>query len=356
MIRKSVLISLVFFAGCGGAEGSAEIPHSAANGQDDAGSGQIPEPKPAPDRQQVTATLKRVPAHAPPAPPCTPGLLREAQERRDWSQPNAEEQLLTNRIMGCDLSGFSKYVGQKETPNFQSSIGYRPLHLAIWQCDDAQVLLDGGADPNLPYDGRYPLELAIRYRKIIITKQLLSVGADLSRRNDWCRPLLIALAADIHDVKGGFHTVREVLPLLVAAGLDVNANGPEGDGILHLLLKQRAALEWFLQTLLDAGLDIDQRDADGNTPLILAASMGAFDEIEMLLKAGASTAATNREGKTALMKLSAYQAWGAYDCGPEETCAMALPASDRQEKLIRMLRNAETDPPSERRPKPVPEK
>jgi ankyrin repeat protein len=53
---------------------------------------------------------------------------------------------------------------------------------------------------------------------------------------------------------------------------------------------------------LDGGADVNARDADGNTPLLLAASHAGADCVELLLKKGADVNAANKAGATALIR------------------------------------------------------
>jgi ankyrin repeat protein len=54
--------------------------------------------------------------------------------------------------------------------------------------------------------------------------------------------------------------------------------------------------------LLDSGTVVDARDAEGNTPLILASLYAGPDCVELLLKRGADPNAANKEGATALIR------------------------------------------------------
>src|SRR5579883_2324789 len=51
---------------------------------------------------------------------------------------------------------------------------------------------------------------------------------------------------------------------------------------------------------LDAGVDVNARDADGNTPLLLAAVYAGPECVELLLKKGADVNAANKLGVTPL--------------------------------------------------------
>ena len=58
--------------------------------------------------------------------------------------------------------------------------------------------------------------------------------------------------------------------------------------------------------ILDAGVDVDSRDDDGNTPLILAAE-GEHAIVEKLLERGANIDSQNRNGLTALIAAVKYE-------------------------------------------------
>ena len=56
----------------------------------------------------------------------------------------------------------------------------------------------------------------------------------------------------------------------------------------------------MFQKAIDAGADVNKRDASGHTPLTFAAYWGAVDFVVKLLNAGADINATNKYGETAL--------------------------------------------------------
>src|SRR6516225_5718565 len=53
---------------------------------------------------------------------------------------------------------------------------------------------------------------------------------------------------------------------------------------------------------LDGGVDVNARDADGNTPLLLAAVYAGPECVELLLKKGADVNASNKLGATPLIR------------------------------------------------------
>jgi ankyrin repeat protein len=84
----------------------------------------------------------------------------------------------------------------------------------------------------------------------------------------------------------------DVVPLLLEAGLDPDAADKDGDPPLHLAV--RASALATVETLLAAGATVDARDFDGKTPLERALALPAGEAREQLtrrlLDAGASPA------------------------------------------------------------------
>ena len=184
-------------------------------------------------------------------------------------------------------------------------------------------LIDAGGELDTPVPGgRHPVILALHFGRDDIVSDLLSAGAEVS-----------ALYDDPGPLPWRSMTV-EALQALVDAGLDVNR--PDGSGVRPLEEAVRYNSSMIVETLLDAGADprlitppiltqldwiafppdrlaalieanadVDARDADGNTPLILAVHACNADAVEHLLRAGADPTATNDLGESALDHLQA---------------------------------------------------
>src|SRR5262249_11430067 len=77
---------------------------------------------------------------------------------------------------------------------------------------------------------------------------------------------------------------------------------------------------------LDAGVDVNARDADGNTPLLLAAVYAGPECVELLLKKGADVNAANKAGATPLMRAATdyEKAKSLIDAGADVTAKMTL--------------------------------
>ncbi len=72
-----------------------------------------------------------------------------------------------------------------------------------------------------------------------------------------------------------------------------------GETALHIVVKRRDVA--WINFLANAGANLEGRDKDGQTPLILAAQLGFVDGIRTLLYHGADVNGTNSRGETALI-------------------------------------------------------
>lgn len=89
---------------------------------------------------------------------------------------------------------------------------------------------------------------------------------------------------------------EEMLGLLIAHGADINATNDAGHTLLHILIDPE-----FIAPVLAAGADIEARDAEGRTPLLLwLTEAESADMIEALLDAGANPNARDAQGRSAL--------------------------------------------------------
>ncbi len=77
-------------------------------------------------------------------------------------------------------------------------------------------------------------------------------------------------------------------------------DGDTGDGAIHIVTK-RADLGW-LGLLYQKGANLNMKDRDGNTPLILASISRWADGVATLIRLKAQVNAQNRLGETALLK------------------------------------------------------
>ncbi len=138
-------------------------------------------------------------------------------------------------------------------------------YLALGCVGGANALLDRGASPNVAIGGG--------------------------------NALTVLCAAPFHDDEDP----REIVALaqrLVAAGVDPRIIDEDGDTALHLAASSGHVdlTDW----LIDAGLDIEARDAAERTPLMDAALAHEPGAVETLLRRGADATARDVDGATAL--------------------------------------------------------
>ena len=168
---------------------------------------------------------------------------------------------------------------------------------AMWK-DPAvcQVLIGAGADIETKNDkGRSPLHLASRSGALATVKMLVEAGADV-RTTDADRGTCLTLAA----YHGHTDTVRYLVGL---PEVDLNHQDRDKCTALHFAVQKKHSE--VVEVLIDAGADIDRKDALGFSPLILASVSGALATVKMLVEAGVDVRATHK-GKLTCLSLAVY--------------------------------------------------
>src|SRR5262245_12139917 len=206
--------------------------------------------------------------------------------------------------------------------NVKNEAGATPLMRAVYHVDTAALLLDRGADVNARSDdGRTPLLIAAGLPGgAMIVKLLLDHGADPSA----AAPGLLGPTSPLTEA--AFAGNEAVFRLLLERGSDVRRAGPGPLG-LALRAQCRTCVEAVLGKmdrdaitatmvigsppfgpalatgfLLERGGDMNARDAQGRTLLMLAAASDAIpiDVVKALLAKGADVNARTPTGETAL--------------------------------------------------------
>jgi ankyrin repeat protein len=164
-----------------------------------------------------------------------------------------------------------------------------PLYLAVQRGDLEQLdrHLHWGSDINaaLP-GGLYPLQAAAELGRQVMVQRLLKHGADIAATDAEGRTALD------RSVLAGRTRVAEIL-LQHGASLEPSA-----------LLLQAAESDSMnrdtVRFLIEQGADTEQRNAAGDTPLLIAIRHGNHRLATHLLDQGADFNATTADGKTAL--------------------------------------------------------
>lgn len=187
-----------------------------------------------------------------------------------------------------------------ELVHIRDSRDESPLHRAACygHLEAVGALLTRSADPNLrAANGTTPLHsLAAGSTRIEIAERLLASGADLNAKDESGRTALQIAARRavplVEDECDGFALADFLLSrgassdIWTDAALDRNdaisketteklelsATNPEGETPLHLAA--RAGYRKTVKALLDAGADVNAKDAAGRTPLSVATQPG----------------------------------------------------------------------------------
>ena len=168
------------------------------------------------------------------------------------------------------------------------------LHFAAQEkhLEVMQVLIDAGADIETRNDdGRSPLHVACISGALTTVKMLVEAGADV-RATDAERATCLIIAAYC----GHTDTVRYLVGL---PDVDLNHEGSRNSTALHFAVEEKHAD--VVQVLIDAGADVETKNDEGHSPLIVASLSGELTTMKMLVKAGADVRATDAEGLTCLM-------------------------------------------------------
>lgn len=169
--------------------------------------------------------------------------------------------------------------------------------------DIVQLLLEHGADLNAsstdPSGGRTALAQALRGKHTATAKALLEKGADANAKFN------PRSASTLLHIVAGYSFSETQLPtlnLLLAHGADLEAKDKNGQTPLVIAICRSQRVE-TVRYLLDRGADLHVRDKYGRTPLVVAVQKhGSESIVALLLEKGADVEAKDYvHGRTALM-------------------------------------------------------
>ena len=162
---------------------------------------------------------------------------------------------------------------------------------AMWE-DPAvcQVLIDAGADIETKNEyGCPPLLLAGNVGAADTVKMLVKAGADVSAADNTGHTCLLLAACYGHT---------EIVRYLVGLPeVDVNHTGDDWTALHWACQEDHSDV---VQLLIDAGADIDAKDEEGRSPLLLDRKDGSHETLRMLVKAGADVRVADNKGLTCL--------------------------------------------------------
>ena len=188
-------------------------------------------------------------------------------------------------------------LGQVDVDQEGGRYANTSLHRAQNHADVVQVLIDAGADiEKKNSEGYTPLHLACMNACLDAVKVLVQSGAEVRVTNYDGDTCLIAASREGHT-----ETVRYLVGL---GQVDVDqVGGPDANTALHEAVGKNHAD--VVQVLIDAGADIEKKDAWGRSPLLLGCKSNVNDVVKVLIRAGADVGARDRDGMTCLMFASA---------------------------------------------------
>ncbi|XP_071094922.1 putative ankyrin repeat protein RF_0381 [Haliotis cracherodii] len=172
--------------------------------------------------------------------------------------------------------------------------GMTPVLLAAFfgERDAFDLLIGRGADISGVNDfGENILHFSCRGGNVDIVKYVLKQNVvDInSRDNEGMTPVLLA----------AFWGERDAFDLLIGRGADTKVVNINGDNILHLSCKG-GNLEIVKYVLKQDIVDIESRDNEGMTPVLLAAFLGERDAFDLLIGRGADTSRVDDHGDNIL--------------------------------------------------------
>jgi serine/threonine-protein phosphatase 6 regulatory ankyrin repeat subunit C len=143
-------------------------------------------------------------------------------------------------------------------------------------------------------DRETPLHIAIRRNFTVMIDRLLKQNLDLTVRNKQGQtPLTAAINADQAAIVTSLATYMKAKKISFSEQRDA-----AGLSAMHI-----AALRWtpvIMNSLLDAGAEINVRTPEGDTPLHTAARNGRLESAKMLLTRGADVMLANNAGASPL--------------------------------------------------------
>lgn len=168
-----------------------------------------------------------------------------------------------------------------------------------------QVLLDNGAYVNgRDCCGRTPLILAAMKKTSEIAIQiLLDHGADFTVRDDDGKTALV------HATEQCQENVPSLLQCTTNMNEYLNLQASDGrTALMWAVIKSNVSLT---QKLIDLGADVNIKDKDGNTALLLAATFccDAQQILRLLIRAGSDVNCQNNNGFSPLMLVAQHSVY-----------------------------------------------
>jgi len=281
----------------------------------DALSGETPPPPPDAVAGQMMEALRRGDRQA------FQKLMRDNPDHINKKGPAGSTPLMYAALYG-EVDSVRQLLKAGADPNLQNEAGATAL---MWATDNLEIvteLVEHGAELNAKSsDSRTPLLVASgRFGAAPVVKFLLDHGANPSAHSPALGGVMTPLA------EAAYVGDETVLRMLAARGADVKGAGPNPlefaivarcAGCIDLLMGSAEKDDLSLQALLDSpplentrainslldhGADVNAKDPDGNTLLMLVAACdeASIETVKRLIAGGADVNAKNPRGQVAL--------------------------------------------------------
>jgi ankyrin repeat protein len=194
-------------------------------------------------------------------------------------------------------------LNNKADVQMKNGEGFAPIHLA-GDKEIAQLLLAHGAKlETIGHRGRTPLHQAAARNRNDIVEWLCSKSVKINAVDlDGQTPLLIAISqtgGTEYYNRNSLETIR----ILLRYGAEVNYRDKEKQTLLIIAVRTRR--EDLVNVFLEHGADINAKDKYGKTSLHWAVSLKNKEMVELLVSRGADVNARDLRGRTPL-----YDTWG----------------------------------------------
>ena len=180
--------------------------------------------------------------------------------------------------------------------------GYTPLIFAVRRQDNRAVrlLLEAGADPNISTpDCCSPLHFASASDNLACVEMLLNAGA--------CAGYLDARGSIALHYASQESTSLDLLKVLLSAGNDISKKDSTGATALAKAVSNNKRFSAITtRFLIDHGADINVRDAEYNTPLLISLYRTNNAATKLLLQLRADYTRVNDRNNTILHAAAGY--------------------------------------------------
>ena len=196
----------------------------------------------------------------------------------------------TNNVQ---FSYFQTAVSERNV-NYRFGDGQTPLHIAAIQHHKsiARYLLANGAHTSAQdITGATPLHEAVRYGDIDIAKALLESGADVNAEDNLGKtPVMLVIPEDKREA---------MYRILIEHAADVAKKDAYGDTVLHTAT-MTSLTPSILELLVAGGADVNARNKDGVSPLLIAVQKRNFAHVKFYAERGADINSADKAGDTPL--------------------------------------------------------